>query len=256
MMALWMGTRAFPLFLALRPAPPLQVSISGQALVFVTRTASHSLLDPAGAFTYLAFFGAQARLRRGRLRVLQQNGACRRTGRVCMRPGPAACIGAPSIGSLKPIASIWLHPAAEPLATGGIIADRRLWVWRLRLAAGRGRPLQALRPEQRRDGGLPCARCILCKGKMQSLDPALHAATRAALAPCLGQLRAQQGPTLILPWPDLTSLALPHPHPHPKHTPTQPRFFSSGAVPSAGTEGVYTASVIGCAEWVVVAWVW
>ena len=47
------------------PRPPLhttnQVSISGQALVFVTRTASHSFLDPAGALTYVAFFGAQAR---------------------------------------------------------------------------------------------------------------------------------------------------------------------------------------------------
>lgn len=36
----------------------------------------------------------------------------------------------------------------------------------------------------------------------------------------------------------------------------QPRFFASGAVPVAGTEGMYTASVIGAAEWVIVAWIW
>ncbi|EIE19189.1 plasma-membrane proton-e [Coccomyxa subellipsoidea C-169] len=36
------------------------VSISGQALVFVVRTASYSLCSRAGLYTYLAFFGAQA----------------------------------------------------------------------------------------------------------------------------------------------------------------------------------------------------
>ena len=36
-----------------------QVSISGQALVFVVRTQSYSLLSRAGLWTYLAFFGAQ-----------------------------------------------------------------------------------------------------------------------------------------------------------------------------------------------------
>ncbi|GBF93844.1 plasma-membrane proton-efflux P-type ATPase [Raphidocelis subcapitata] len=35
-----------------------------------------------------------------------------------------------------------------------------------------------------------------------------------------------------------------------------PRFFPSRAVPVAGTEGVFTPSVIGAGEWVVVAWVW
>jgi H+-transporting ATPase len=35
------------------------VSISGQALVFVVRTASHSFLAAAGGLTYVAFFGAQ-----------------------------------------------------------------------------------------------------------------------------------------------------------------------------------------------------
>jgi hypothetical protein len=38
------------------------VSISGQALVFVVRTARHSLTTLAGGLTYLAFFGAQVRL--------------------------------------------------------------------------------------------------------------------------------------------------------------------------------------------------
>lgn len=37
----------------------LQVSISGQALVFVVRTQKHSLLDAAGMYTYLGFIGAQ-----------------------------------------------------------------------------------------------------------------------------------------------------------------------------------------------------
>eukprot|EP00882_Tetradesmus_deserticola_P005625 GHRQ01005921.1.p1 GENE.GHRQ01005921.1~~GHRQ01005921.1.p1 ORF type:complete len:1073 (+),score=431.52 GHRQ01005921.1:381-3599(+) len=36
-----------------------QVSISGQALVFVVRTARHSLTTLAGGLTYVAFFGAQ-----------------------------------------------------------------------------------------------------------------------------------------------------------------------------------------------------
>ena len=38
----------------------LQVSVSGQALVFVVRTASHSLMVVAGGLTYVAFFGAQS----------------------------------------------------------------------------------------------------------------------------------------------------------------------------------------------------
>ena len=43
------------------PPPSLaQVSISGQALVFVVRTFSHSLLVVAGGLTYVAFFLAQA----------------------------------------------------------------------------------------------------------------------------------------------------------------------------------------------------
>ena len=37
----------------------VQVSISGQAVVFVVRTMSHSLLARAGAWTYIAFFLAQ-----------------------------------------------------------------------------------------------------------------------------------------------------------------------------------------------------
>lgn len=40
-----------------RPLP--QVSISGQALVFVVRTVSHSFLNKAGRATYLAFLFAQ-----------------------------------------------------------------------------------------------------------------------------------------------------------------------------------------------------
>lgn len=39
----------------------LQVSISGQALVFVVRTISWSFMSRAGSLTYIAFFGAQAR---------------------------------------------------------------------------------------------------------------------------------------------------------------------------------------------------
>ena len=37
----------------------LQVSISGQAVVFVVRTMSYSLIARAGAWTYIAFFLAQ-----------------------------------------------------------------------------------------------------------------------------------------------------------------------------------------------------
>ena len=38
---------------------PLQVSISGQAVVFIVRTMSWSLMARAGAWTYIAFFLAQ-----------------------------------------------------------------------------------------------------------------------------------------------------------------------------------------------------
>ena len=38
-----------------------QVSISGQALVFVVRTQGYSLFSRAGLWTYIAFFGAQVR---------------------------------------------------------------------------------------------------------------------------------------------------------------------------------------------------
>ncbi|KIZ00694.1 hypothetical protein MNEG_7267 [Monoraphidium neglectum] len=105
-----------------------QVSISGQALVFVTRCSGHSFLDRAGTFTYLAFFGAQV--------------------------------------------------ASSLIAAFGF-------------------------------GGYP--------------------APPGALANC--KLCAQSNGAM-------------------------PRFFSSGAVPVAGTEATYTASVIGAAEWVVVAWIW
>ena len=37
----------------------LQVSISGQALVFVVRTSNWSLISRAGMLTYVAFFAAQ-----------------------------------------------------------------------------------------------------------------------------------------------------------------------------------------------------
>ena len=39
--------------------PPMQVSYSGQAVVFVVRTMSYSLFSRAGLWTYLAFFLAQ-----------------------------------------------------------------------------------------------------------------------------------------------------------------------------------------------------
>jgi H+-transporting ATPase len=42
-----------------RAALYLQVSISGQALVFVVRTAAFSLFSRAGSWTYIAFFAAQ-----------------------------------------------------------------------------------------------------------------------------------------------------------------------------------------------------
>lgn len=32
--------------------------------------------------------------------------------------------------------------------------------------------------------------------------------------------------------------------------------FFSGIVPKAGTEGVYTSSVVGCTYYVIVAWIW
>lgn len=48
------------LFLDLHSRCCVQVSISGQALVFVVRTASYSLFSRAGFYTYIAFFGAQA----------------------------------------------------------------------------------------------------------------------------------------------------------------------------------------------------
>ena len=48
-----------------RPAPRcarcVQVSVSGQALVFVVRTFSHSFMVLAGGLTYVAFFLAQVR---------------------------------------------------------------------------------------------------------------------------------------------------------------------------------------------------
>ena len=37
----------------------LQVSISGQALVFVVRTSNWSIISRAGMYTYIAFFAAQ-----------------------------------------------------------------------------------------------------------------------------------------------------------------------------------------------------
>ncbi len=37
----------------------LQVSISGQALVFVVRTSGWSIISRAGLYTYVAFFAAQ-----------------------------------------------------------------------------------------------------------------------------------------------------------------------------------------------------
>lgn len=40
----------------------LQVSVSGQALVFVVRTSGWSITSRAGLLTYVAFFAAQARL--------------------------------------------------------------------------------------------------------------------------------------------------------------------------------------------------
>ena len=49
------GTRAKGVWTSLA----VQVSISGQAVVFVVRTMSHSLLARAGAWTYIAFFLAQ-----------------------------------------------------------------------------------------------------------------------------------------------------------------------------------------------------
>lgn len=35
-----------------------------------------------------------------------------------------------------------------------------------------------------------------------------------------------------------------------------PAFFGSRQVPVAGTEGEFTASVIGCNMWIFVAWIW
>lgn len=51
---IWTGDQPSP-----AAAAAEQVSISGQALVFVVRTTKHSFLDRAGGLTYLAFFGAQ-----------------------------------------------------------------------------------------------------------------------------------------------------------------------------------------------------
>ncbi len=48
----------------------VQVSISGQALVFVVRDQRWSLMTRAGAWTYGAFFAAQAR------RIFKPPGAC------------------------------------------------------------------------------------------------------------------------------------------------------------------------------------
>ena len=46
----------------MQPSCWLQVSVSGQALVFVVRTSGWSLTSRAGLFTYIAFFAAQASL--------------------------------------------------------------------------------------------------------------------------------------------------------------------------------------------------
>ena len=41
------------------PFAALQVSISGQGLVFVVRTVKYSIFQRAGLYTYIAFFCAQ-----------------------------------------------------------------------------------------------------------------------------------------------------------------------------------------------------
>ena len=71
---------------------PMQVSISGQALVFVVRTQGYSLFSRAGLWTYIAFFGAQARL------VLPAASICR--GKQCTHCGLKACCGAPHFQQL------------------------------------------------------------------------------------------------------------------------------------------------------------
>ena len=81
------GPRPQPL--PARPGPPArpprprhpQVSISGQALVFVVRTVRHSFMDRAGSWTYIAFFMAQVRRRRAGGRVPRPG--------LCPAPAPA-----------------------------------------------------------------------------------------------------------------------------------------------------------------------
>ena len=63
-----------------QPSCCLQVSVSGQALVFVVRTSGWSITSRAGLFTYIAFFAAQASLWVSRLCL------------VSARSAPACCM--------------------------------------------------------------------------------------------------------------------------------------------------------------------
>ena len=59
----WPLHHAWPGLLSLTSCPPglahMQVSISGQALVFVVRTQGYSIVNKAGGLTYAAFILAQ-----------------------------------------------------------------------------------------------------------------------------------------------------------------------------------------------------
>lgn len=87
----------------------VQVSISGQALVFVVRTSSHSFFDAAGVLTYVAFFGAQVRLMRATMIIVQRSKAlsCHRalSQPVSVQVGPLLF----DQGDIPPAAAMFRH---------------------------------------------------------------------------------------------------------------------------------------------------
>lgn len=110
----------------------MQVSISGQALVFVVRTQRWSLMDRAGTAIYIAFACAQVGcaacctlviLPRHLLGCIQRHGCCPCCNRGrCLRRRRTRCwqqscsqltLQLPSV-SLWPKAELRMHLAAEP----------------------------------------------------------------------------------------------------------------------------------------------
>jgi hypothetical protein len=125
-----------PLPLACLTGP--QVSISGQALVFVTRCVGHSFLDRAGGLTYLAFFGAQV--------CDGPSGVCgghptlqlilTQPLQLCSlrasHPLDGECASHPA--NARPLL---MHARRQPRPAGCLVSHCRIWLRRLLQAAQR-----------------------------------------------------------------------------------------------------------------------